>query len=216
MVQLRGAVLVRIRGRRPGGAAAATDADALGTELAAALAEPRSRPIRQLFRLLQGAGLVFTAALCLGLALVAGGVVFEGLLLRGVLDVGRDLGLVEQRLLAVGAFLAFAVLLLFAEIGVASGLLRLGRRLEVRFRAAFGAKIPRLIDRYFQSRPVSDMADRGHKIHQLRLLPPLAGQFLRAALTRPPSASASPDGSSSWTPTGWPMPAGRSSWPTGR
>ena len=39
-------------------------------------------------------------------------------------------------------FLAFATLLLLAEFGVMRGLLRLGRQLEVRFRAAFGAKVP--------------------------------------------------------------------------
>jgi ATP-binding cassette subfamily B protein len=43
-------------------------------------------------------------------------------------------------------------------------------------------KIPRLHDRYFQSRPISDMAERGHAIHQIRLLPRLAGLLVRAAL----------------------------------
>ena len=46
-------------------------------------------PSRQLFHLLRGAGL--SSSLLLGLVLTAGGTVFEGLLLRGVLDIGRDL-----------------------------------------------------------------------------------------------------------------------------
>jgi ATP-binding cassette subfamily B protein len=140
--------------------------------------------------LLRGAGRVSGATGALVLALSAGGLVFEGLLLRGVLDVGHDLGLVEQRILAVVALIAFVALMTLAELGTARGLSRLGRRLEVRFRAALGAKIPRLNDRYFHSRPVSDMADRGHKIQQLRLLPPLAGQALRAALALGMTAAA--------------------------
>ena len=40
-------------------------------------------------------------------------------------------------------------------------------------------KIPRLGDRYFQSRPVSDMAERAHLVHKLRALPTLAGDILR-------------------------------------
>ena len=187
MVQVRGAVLVRVRGRTSGRRAEAADAMALGPELAAALAEPRNRPVHQLLHLLRGVGL---SSLLLGLALTAGGTVFEGLLLRGVLDIGRDLGLVAQRLLAVVAFLAFTALLLLAEFGVVRGLLRLGRQLEARFRSAFGAKIPRLNDRYFHSRPISDMAERCHKIQHLRLLPPLAGQALRAALTLGATAAA--------------------------
>ena len=190
MVRIRGAVLVRVRGRATGRMPAAADPAALGPELAAALSEPRSRPVRQLFRLLRGTGLASGLALCFVQALAAGGAVFEGVLLRGVLDVGRDLGLVEQRLLAVAAIVAFAGLMLMAELGIARSLLRLGRRLEVRFRAALGSKVPRLNDRYFHSRPVSDMADRGHKIRRLRLLPPLAGQALRAALTLGATAAA--------------------------
>jgi ATP-binding cassette subfamily B protein len=47
-------------------------------------------------------------------------------------------------------------------------------------RAAFLQKIPRLGDRYFSSRPMFDMTERGHAVQQLRALPALAGQLLRA------------------------------------
>ncbi len=40
-------------------------------------------------------------------------------------------------------------------------------------------KIPRLSDRYFQSRLISDMAFRAHALQMLRQLPELAGQFVR-------------------------------------
>ncbi|HXU63204.1 MAG TPA: ATP-binding cassette domain-containing protein, partial [Polyangia bacterium] len=38
---------------------------------------------------------------------------------------------------------------------------------------------PRLPDRYFQTRPVSDMAERAHLLHRLRALPALAGDAAR-------------------------------------
>jgi hypothetical protein len=63
---------------------------------------------------------------------------------------------------------------------MASGLLRIGRKLEARLRIAFQEKIPRLGDRYFHSRLNSDMAGRYHQIHHIRLLPELGGQLLRS------------------------------------
>jgi ATP-binding cassette subfamily B protein len=113
------------------------------------------------------------------LALAAGGIVAEVLLFRGLFDLGRDLGLVEQRLGAMAALLVFVAALLCLDLPIAAGLLRLGRRLEARLRIAFLEKIPRLNDRYFQSRPTSDMAERSHSMHQLRLLPDLGGQLVR-------------------------------------
>src|SRR5262249_3998521 len=41
---------------------------------------------------------------------------------------------------------------------------------------------PRLADRYFQSRPVSDMAERGHSLHELRVMPRVLGSLVRAVL----------------------------------
>src|SRR4030095_13772097 len=70
---------------------------------------------------------------------------------------------------------------LLRALGNAVGLWRLGRHLEARLRLAFLAKIPRLGDRYFQSRPTSDMAERSHSLHRLRLLPELGGQGVHVA-----------------------------------
>jgi ATP-binding cassette subfamily B protein len=189
-VVLRGAVLVRITGPAADGRSsqvgAGQSAGAIPSsqhELAAALKAPGLEPGRELCRLVRGGGVFSWLVLALGLVLAAASVVLEGLLLRGVLDLGRSLGLFEQRLLAIGCFLGFGLLLMALELRVAGGLVRLGRRLEVRLRAAFLEKLPRLHDRYLQSRPISDMAERSHALHQLRLLPSLAGQFLRAALT---------------------------------
>ena len=68
----------------------------------------------------------------------------------------------------------FAALLLLIQVPIVTESLRLGRQTEIRLRMALLQKMPRLVDRYFQSRPISDMADRGHGIHITRQLPGLA------------------------------------------
>jgi len=191
-VLMRGAVLVRVHGVRvpPSGSQGAPDrlkpelqtgatSAALSPELVAALAEKPSRPGHELLRLLRADGLLSPAILIAALALAAGGVIFEAVLFRGLFDLGRELNLTGQRLGAMGALLLFVIGLLLLELPIAAGLLRSGRRLEIRLRVAFLEKIPRLIDRYFQSRLTSDMAERSHSVHTLRLLPELGGQFLR-------------------------------------
>ncbi|HEV8715557.1 MAG TPA: ABC transporter ATP-binding protein [Candidatus Binatia bacterium] len=184
---LRSAVLVHVRGRRPaeqslstnGASGSAGGPTPLSPDLVAALEEPPSRPGRELLRLLRADGLLAPTVLTAALALAAGGVVVEALLFRGLFDLGRELGLAWQRLGAIGAFLIFVVALLLLELPIAAGVLRFGRRLEARLRMAFLEKIPRLGDRYFHSRLTSDMAERSHIVHTLRLLPELGGQFIR-------------------------------------
>ena len=186
-VLLRGAVLVRVRGRRPTAPSMASvvaetpgGPAPLSPELAAALEEPPSRPGRDLLRLLRADGLLAPVALVTALLLAAGGLVVEALLFRSFFDLGRELGLAGQRLGAIGVLLGFIAALLLLELPIATGLLRLGRHLEARLRLAFLAKIPHLGDRYFQSRLTSDMAERCHTAHTLRLLPDLGGQLLRS------------------------------------
>jgi ATP-binding cassette subfamily B protein len=184
---LRGAVLVRVRGRRlPTGSQqqetpveATSGLPPLSPELAAALAEPPSAPGQALLHFLRADGLLAPAVLVVALALAAAGVVVEALLLRGLFDLSRELGLVPQRRGAMAALLVFLAALLGLELSMTAGLLRLGRRLETRLRLAFLEKIPRLGDRYFQSRPTSDMAERSHAVHQVRLLPVLGGQCVQ-------------------------------------
>ena len=100
---------------------------------------------------------------------------------RGWFDLTRHLKLSGQRLAALAGILVFLLGLLALEWPAALGLLRLGRHLELRLRTLFLLKIPRLTDRYFQSRLISDMAFRAHALHVTRELPELAGQFLRSA-----------------------------------
>ncbi|MCI0441480.1 MAG: ABC transporter ATP-binding protein/permease [Chloroflexi bacterium] len=130
--------------------------------------------------MLKADGLLTPTAQIHALALAAIGLVAEALLLRGLFDLGRDLGLAEQRLGAMGACILFVVALLLVEIPIAQGLLRAGRRLESRMRASFLRKIPRLGDKYFRSRLTSDMAERSHVIQGLRLLPDMGGRLIRS------------------------------------
>ena len=185
-VRMRGAVLVRVSGRLPESRESLPQqseqpaAEHLSPELKAALAESPSRPLRDLFRLLREDGVLVFPVLLLGLLVAAGSVVFEALVFSGVIELGRDLGLMTQRLTAASAFVLFLVVVLLIELKTAQGLVQLGRRLEARLRWQFLEKIPRLGDRYFHSRPVSDMAHRSHSIHTIRELPRLAGQLVRA------------------------------------
>jgi ATP-binding cassette subfamily B protein len=185
-VFLKGAVLVRLVGRkgnglRGQGAQGASEETDL-PDLVAALADPGERPGRTLLRLAGGTGWLSWLLLAAGLLLSAAASVLEVVFLRGLFELGRLLGLIEQRMVALACLAGFGAAVLLLELGVLAGLARMGRRLEVRLRQAFLEKLPRLHDRYFQSRPASDMAERSHSLHQVRSLPRLAGRFVRAAL----------------------------------
>jgi ATP-binding cassette subfamily B protein len=185
---LTGAVLLRVRGRKAVRAQGRRDAvrdeaggaEKLSPELLAALNEAPSRPALELLRLLRADGLLAPMALFAALLLAACSVMIEVLLLRVLFDLSTRLEHVEQRVGAMVAILAFVTILLLLEWPLAAGLLRSGRHLEGRLRLAFLRKIPRLGDQYFRSRLTSDMAERSHAIHTLRVLPDTGGRFLRA------------------------------------
>lgn len=173
---LSGAVLVRARGLHEKTASRRAPSS---PELAAALRQPSTRPGLELLRLLAQDGLFTPVPIVAALLLAAGAVVVEAMLFRALLDLTGMLSFPGLRLGAIAALIVFSVALLLLEIPLTGNLLRLGRRLEVRLRLAFLRKIPRLPDRYFQSRLKSDMAERSHSIHRIRRLPELAGQLLR-------------------------------------
>jgi ABC-type bacteriocin/lantibiotic exporter with double-glycine peptidase domain len=173
-VQMRGAVLVQAQKRL------AERTGPLSPELAAALAEKPSRPGADLLRALREDGLAAPLVTMLGLLAAAAGVAIEAVLLRGFFDLGRELETAGQRAAALGALAAFSALLLFLDFQLGRSVLRIGRRLEARLRLKFLEKIPRLTDRYFQSRPISDMGERCHNVHMLRQGPELAATFLRS------------------------------------
>lgn len=171
---MRGAVLVRALSRQnedDGG-----KHKPASPELIAALEQPPTRPGRELLHLLRADGVFGPTVLLFSLALASGGVVVEAVLLRGLL--GTSLS--GHALTPLIALVIFSLALLLLEMPLASGMLRLGRKLEIRLRLAFLRKIPLLGDRYFQSRLKSDMAERSHSIHRIRRVPELGGQLLRS------------------------------------
>lgn len=173
---LRGAVLVRFKGRR-----ADTEVEAaLPPELRAALTEPTPRPGLELLRVLREDGVIAPLAILLGSVVAAGAVFLEALLFRAMLDAGSFLGLSDQRALALGAFALFLALVLALRFPISAILLRTSRGLETRLRIRILGKIPRLADRYFHSRLSSDMAERAHSLYQLRALPELGGELVQA------------------------------------
>jgi ATP-binding cassette subfamily B protein len=182
LLTLRGVVLVRVRGPRDAYSrdAEETEAEPLSPELAAALSEKPLSAMKTLWQMLRADGLLSIVALCGVLGIAAGAVLLEILLFRGLFDVSWALNLPSQRLIAVGALIAFGALLLAVELPIAMETLRFGRHLETRLRMALLAKLPQLTDRYFHSRPVSDMADRSHSINLTRIVPGLGLHFVQA------------------------------------
>jgi ATP-binding cassette subfamily B protein len=193
LLAVRGAVLVRARGRRadavvpeptrPPEPAADGEPGAavMPAELAAALTEESVRPWRTLLGMLVADGLATPAVLVLVLVVSAALVTANAVLLRGLLEIGQQLGLPSQRAAAMATLLGFLALGVLMELPLVGGALRLGRTLDLRLRMAFLAKIPRLDDRYFRSRLLSDMAERGHSLHQVRAVPVLGVRLLTAS-----------------------------------
>lgn len=178
---LRGAVMLRISApTTPVKAANDEPKKPLSPELAAALHEKPAHPLRKVWELLTADGLLAPAALAGVTGIAVCVLLVEALLFRGVFDIAWALGQASQRAGAAAGLLLLVVILLALEIPIILETLRLGRHMEVRLRMALLAKLPNLADRYFQSRPVSDMAERSHSLQMMRIVPSLALQFLQA------------------------------------
>jgi ATP-binding cassette subfamily B protein len=116
--------------------------------------------------------------LVVALLAAGGGTLIEALLFRGLLDINTQLNISGQRMGAAAALLLFGLAMILLEAPLFAGDCRLARQLEIRLRILFLEKIPKLNDRYFQSRLISDMAERSHVTHRLRQLPSQARQLL--------------------------------------
>jgi ATP-binding cassette subfamily B protein len=177
-VTFRGAVLIRIASA--GGAAKTEPAN---RELAAAVREPRVRPLARVLAMLsdttrRALPLTALAALVLGVTSVA-----QGLLFRSMFNVVAGAGLPQERLAMLGAFAVFAALLLALDYTVTRRAVAWGHELQGRFAAELFAKLSSLRSDYFGSRLISDMAERSHAINELRSLPFLLSRGLRSTAT---------------------------------
>ncbi len=172
---MRGAVLLSTSGPR-----AQISNEALPPSLLAVRSEPPPRVWAPAWAAVRADGWWSPGAITLAITAVAIGTVFEALLFRSLLDFWQQLTLNGQRLAGLAMILGFLAGLLALEWSCVVGLLRLGRHMELRLRARLLETIPRLSDRYFQSRLISDMAFRAHTLQLLRQLPELVGRLGRS------------------------------------
>ncbi len=177
---MKGAVLLAVNGMRAVDHEGLADAPPLSPELLAALSEKPISPLGNLWRMLREDGLFTPVMLIIAMAVAAAALMLEALLFRGLFDIAALLTLPSQRLLASIGLVIFVAILMSIEISIGRETLRMGRQLETRLRMALLTKLPRLNDRYFQSRPISDMADRNHNIHITRGVPSTGLQFVQA------------------------------------
>jgi len=147
--------------------------------LTAALEEAEPSPEGTIFRTLREDGLLSLGIITCAALLAAAAITLEVALLRGLMVLAADVGLGSARITLLGGLALFVTFLLLLELPIAQSVLRTGRSLEAKIRIAFLEKIPRLGDRYFHSRLISDMAQRAYELHQLQSLPDLALRFLR-------------------------------------
>ena len=182
---LTGAVLLRFRGWQPD---AVNNNDIVASvpapppELTNALKEASPTPGRTLLRLVREDPRSIPLLIAAGLFIVTFGRILQAVMLRAVLDLGRDLGTVGQRAAGLLVLAGVAVGLLAMQAPISLGLLGIGRRLEIRLRKAYFEKLPKIEDRYFQSRLASDMASRCHNIQTMRTLPLLVSQSITVSL----------------------------------
>ncbi len=177
-----GAVLLRVRGWREEAQVEGAPKTPIANEVAAEIVAKQVSPARTLLRLRKEDPWSVPLLIVAGLVIATFGRILQALMLRAVLDLGRDLGTISQRAVGLGVLAVVALSLLLLQIPISLGLLGIGRRLEVRLRKAYFEELPKMEDRYFQSRLASDMASRTHNIQAMRSLPQLLAQGITISL----------------------------------
>ncbi|BDC47768.1 hypothetical protein F183_A00840 [Bryobacterales bacterium F-183] len=174
----RGAVALRAKGTQ------AAQMDALPESLRTAVGQPSAPgPMAELWSAIRQGGM-FTAFAAFGAGVTAAlAVLVEALLFRSIIGLAPHLPLPGERFAAAAALVLFLLCLALLEWSTEDLLRATGRQLELRMRMRFHFKIPRLGDRYFQSRLISDMAQRAHAVQGLRQAPVLAMAFVRGVST---------------------------------
>ena len=157
-----------------------SDLAALPESLRETLTERTPGAGRELWRSIRTDGLGVPAAALLAALAAASAVLVEALFLRSLFSLAPHLPRIGERLAAVVALVLFLVCVALIEWALEDLARTSGRRLEVRFRTRFCLKIPRLGDRYFQSRLISDMAQRAHAVQLIRGALPLVLNLVRA------------------------------------
>lgn len=181
---LFGPVLVHVDGKLPDDVIM-TQHQALSNqskELGAALNEQHVPVLRSTTRLLSADGAWLLVSILLIVLVDIFVVVFSDPPLAAILEIREFLNVQAQITIATLALLLFTGVMVIIRLMMIAGSLYLGRRFEVRLRAKMMEKVPRLNDRYFQSRPISDMADRAHNIHKARSIPLLGNSAIQGTM----------------------------------
>jgi ABC-type bacteriocin/lantibiotic exporter with double-glycine peptidase domain len=188
-LRLEGAVLVRVRERRPGSgrtswpgatcrllrrASKAPD-ERRGRAAAKAASQPPEPPPLPA----SGSARVVLALATVGAAL---GRLGEAALLAAALQLLPAIASERLRLAAIAGLGALATAILAFELTAARAAQALGRRRETGLRVALAAKLPRLPDRYLRTRLLADLAERAHTLARLRRGPELTAAAVGASL----------------------------------
>jgi ATP-binding cassette subfamily B protein len=147
----------------------------------AALRGPELEPLRELVRVVARDGWRAPLAGAAVALLGALGAVLQNLLFRGLIDVWDHLVPRAQELGAIALALGVLLYLYADQIILYRIAHRIGRHAEVRLRAALLDKLARLGDLYFRSRLLSDLADRAHRTHEVRLIPVVALELVHVS-----------------------------------
>lgn len=176
-IMFKGAVAMQVSGTKE------PDLASLPESLRDALTEERPRPLRELWKELTVDGVRLPVAAVLGACVAAVAVLFEALFMRALFSLTPHFARSGERIAMVVVLVVFLTCLALIEWATEDLLKTSGRRLETRLRTRFCLKVPRLSDRYFQSRLISDMAQRAHAVQSLRDVPSLAVNLLRSLVS---------------------------------
>ena len=179
---LRGALLMRVRGKTTDAASESTSSEpVLSPVLMAALHEPPHKPARELFKLLFINGRASALRAGILAVLAAGAVVLQTLVFWLLINVKARVQIIELPVSTAG-LIALALGLTCFGLSLnwlmTNALLTLGQRIEAQLRRLFMYRIPLLGDRYFRSRLRSDMAGRSHLMYQVHYFPETLGRML--------------------------------------
>ena len=177
-LMLRGAVLVRVSGRRATASDSTAAAAPLAPDLARVLNDPPVRTGRAVWQALRQDGRLAPSLLAVAIGMAALGITLQALLLEGLLRLGQLLPIPSQKIAGLAALFVLLIVIFLLDLPITTLQQRIGRRLETRLRIAFLDKLPRLSDQYFHSRLTSDMTQRAHGLRSLRTLPELGAELL--------------------------------------
>lgn len=175
---VRGCVFLRVRR-----VSASAQSDSAPSELAKrVLGEASVSPLTILRKhLSQAAKHMALVVFILSIALVLLSFI-EMFVLRAAFNAQSALALPQQRFWGTAMYAGLVIALLALDIAIASHVARLGRSLEVRCRMALMRKLPKLPDKYFRTRPMSDVTHRSQGLSSLRALPPVLVHVTRVTL----------------------------------